>query len=165
MTSEASQLLARLASGIRPVGGPAPSGVGGRAGQSVEGASFADLLQRVERGEINSGLPVQVHEGAGVKLSEAELDALGKAADLAQAAGAQVVLVMMNGRGLVLDVGARTVTGVADLAAGHVQTGIDSVMQLGNIGAAGGGEGTAGWPSASGGSLLDMLGSLRRLAG
>jgi hypothetical protein len=75
------------------------------------GTPFADLLDQARQGALSSGLPVTLAEGAGIELSRDQLDRLAAAADRAEGQGAQVAVVMIDGRAIELDVTLRTVLG------------------------------------------------------
>jgi len=78
---------------------------------SIETSGFEELLLLASSGEIGSGRPVQVPPSAGVDppLDDAQIERLGAAADRAEAAGSRRSLVLLDGRGLVLDVAGRRV--------------------------------------------------------
>jgi hypothetical protein len=111
MNVHAGDLLQQLAAGIRPDGG----------GQSVQlrlptGATpFADVLGRVQSGEVASGLPVTLSPGADVQLDAAQLERLGSIVDQAEAQGASQLVAMIDGTPVTVDVAAREVTGVASV--------------------------------------------------
>ncbi len=162
MSQNEGELLRALASGVRSRGVAAGSArASERAASSSEGVDFQRLLERARAGDVSSGLPVTIARGADVQLSEDQLKKVAAAADLAQASGASRALVMIDGKALKLDVGVRSITGVADLASGKPVTGVDAVIQIPS------GEGavpTISTPLASGSpnlnaSLLKALGS------
>lgn len=131
MNPSDAELLRSLASGVRRPGlASATPSHRGLDAREVEGASFQTLLEQARAGRVSSGLPVTIARGAGVELSDKQLEQVAAAADLAQASGAARALVMIEGKALKLDVGVRSITGVADLSAGKVVTGIDAVIQV-----------------------------------
>lgn len=147
--TDGPNLLQKLASGVRPAGPERPA----RSLLESAGNSFADLLAKATDGQISSGLPVSIAQGAGVDLSAEQLARVGSAADRAQAAGADRAIVLIDGSALKLDVATRTITGPADLSPGATH---------GDIGAlviAAGPATAAGADPASG--LLKALGSTR----
>jgi hypothetical protein len=127
------------------------------AGTQLAGSNFADLLNKASGGLLSSGLQVSVAKDANVDLSQDQLQRLSKAADAAEAQGANRVLVMMDGQAYKLDVGVRQITGKVDMSG--VVTGVDGVVAVPD---------GAGLPAASGlhslskvpnmnASLLDAL--------
>jgi|CXWL01.1.fsa_nt_gi hypothetical protein len=119
---------------LRGLGLPRAGSIGqapallGRA--EIGGASFAELLGKVKAGEISSGLPVVVSKDAGIELTEDQLARLAHAADKAQAAGVTRALVELDGKWVMLDVGVREVTGIAELSEdGAALTGFDGVVK------------------------------------
>ncbi|MEO1128899.1 MAG: hypothetical protein AAFX05_04225 [Planctomycetota bacterium] len=108
MNVHAGDLLQQLAAGIRPDGG-----------QSVQlrlptGATpFADVLGRVQSGELSSGVPVTLSPGTDVQLDAAQLERLASVVDQAEAQGASQLVAMIDGTAVTVDVAARQVTGTA----------------------------------------------------
>lgn len=98
------------------------------------GTAFADLLAKAQRGEVSSGLPVNVDAGVGVTLDAGQLQRLAKAADSAEAAGMHTAAVLIDGLSLVLNVHTRTITRQIDLASSLV-TGIDGIVPVPGDGA------------------------------
>ncbi len=109
MTSDPLQLLKQLEPIVRPAyaGGPGPQPTRG-----LEHEQFDELLARARQGTIESGRTVSAGLlQAGEPLSRGQLSRLSAAADLAEASGAERAMLLMDGRGLILDVAARTLTG------------------------------------------------------
>lgn len=119
-------LLKSLGSGVLP------PGVESRIskGTSLDRLGFAELLSKARAGGIESGLNVTVASGAGVTLSDDQLERLSKAADLAESQGATQAVVFIDGKTLRLDVTSRTVLGEVDLSAGGVVTELDAVISI-----------------------------------
>lgn len=109
---------------------------GGAAGATESDAPFAGLLEAA-RG-ASGPRQVTVASDAGVSLSSAEMSRVAGAVDAAEAEGASVALVLLDGRALKVDVSLREVVGEVDLSKGAV-AGIDAVVS-----ATGAGEGAAG---------------------
>jgi len=109
MAIDPIQLLKKLEPAVRPAS--APSAAPGPEAP-LEQRSFDDLLALVSTGSLHSGRPVTVAGGARLKesLDGSQLDRLTAAADLAEAAGARQAVMLLDGRGLVLDVAARRLT-------------------------------------------------------
>jgi len=126
--------------------------------QSSEGLDFMKLLENAKAGKVSSGLPVKASKNSGLNLSAEQLQRLGTAADLAEAAGASRVLVMMDGMALRLDVGVREVTGAATMQPGQVLTGIDAIVQM-PPGADGSGSGDTGHATGIAPTLVPLAGS------
>lgn len=121
MQAQAADLLKVLGSGVRP-GAGAPT--------APAAAGFAELLEQARAGQLETGLPVSVAQGAGLSLSPGQLDGLAKAVDRAHAEGATRIVVLMDGMSLDVDVLGRRVLGAADLSGGRVLTGIDGLVRL-----------------------------------
>ena len=98
------------------------------AGTQLAGSNFAELLNKASGGLLSSGLQVSVAKDANVDLSQDQLQRLSKAADAAEAQGANRVLVMMDGQAYKLDVGVRQITGKVDMSG--VVTGVDGVIAV-----------------------------------
>jgi len=126
MAIDPIQLLKKLEPAVRPAS--APSTAGGPEAP-LEQRSFDDLLSLVSTGSLHSGRPVTVAGSAGLKesLDGSQLDRLTAAADIAEAAGARQAVMLLDGRGLVLDVAARRLT---------AEVGPDPARPLMNIDAA-----------------------------
>ncbi len=132
MNNDSLDLLRRLggggASAAQAAARVGPIQKGGEAGQvrTPGGASFADLLKKAGGGELASGLPVTVDDGAA-ELSDEQLERVGRAADRAEAEGFTTAIVHIDGHQIILDVGARRVTGRVD-ADNPVARNIDGVV-------------------------------------
>ena len=117
MTSDPTFLLRQLSPAVLPAavaaGAPRPP---------IEGQAFDELLRQARAGAIASGRDLAVAYRPAEALTRGELDRLAAAADLAEASGAQRALLLLDGRGLLLDVGARTLTG--ELSGGAVNVDI-----------------------------------------
>ncbi len=107
MTSDSAYLLKRLEPAVRP---PFASRVTAPPAAPLEGQSFDELLTLAAKGSLSSGRQVQSGFDPARELSPSELARLSKAADLAEASGARRALLLMEGRGLVLDVASRLLT-------------------------------------------------------
>jgi hypothetical protein len=145
MSDPSAAMLRALGSGIVPAGAERP------APALRERAHFGELLAKAQSGELSSGAPVRVMSGAGVKLTGSQLSRLSAAADQAEAAGAARALVLIDGMVLTMDVGVRTITGVADLSRTQVAGDVDAVITV----APEDGAVAAAMPPSS--SLLKML--------
>lgn len=129
MSTPESDMLRMLGGASRPAGLTGPAGAFGEIKGSVA-ADFASMLQRARRGEVASGLEIQVGKGVEVELSESQREQLASLADRAEAAGVIRLLVVMDGRTLTIDIGSRTVTAVGEASNGPIATGIDGVAFL-----------------------------------
>ena len=108
MVIDPIQLLRKLEPAVRPPGVPGAAGAG-RA--PFEAQSFDELLSIVSTGSLRSGRPVTVDPDAKIDtLDAAQLDRLANAADAAEASGSRRAVLLVDGRGLVLDVAARTLS-------------------------------------------------------
>lgn len=123
MTSQGTDMLKMLGAGVRPVGPAAPA-----QPASPESADFAELLRQVREGEIASGRPVKVPGDLGIELTKDQMQRLAEAADRAEAAGAESVVVMIDGHLLHLDVQSRQVLRSVELRQGEVLSDIDAVV-------------------------------------
>jgi len=112
MVINPNQLLKRLEPSVRPAfldgRDPAP-----RA--PFETHEFDQMLALVSRGKVQ-GRPVEIGFEIEPEPDEPEQQRLAAAADLAEAAGVRSAVLLLDGRGLLLDVGSRTLT--AELASG-----------------------------------------------
>lgn len=112
MVINPNHLLKRLEPSVRP------SYVGGgedRPRLPLESQDFNEMLALVSRGKVK-GRPVEIGFEMNPLPDEQEQQRLSAAADMAEAAGANTAMLLLNGRGLLLDVGDRTLT--AELSAG-----------------------------------------------
>jgi hypothetical protein len=96
----------------------------------LEGQRFGDLLRLVCRGELRSDRPVVVTFQASPPVSAEQHDRLAAATDLAQGHGAAAALLLIDGRGLLLDVDRRALT--AELAGGSSPriVDVDAVVEV-----------------------------------
>ena len=88
-----ADLLRVLGSAIRPDGAAAV-----RAPEDTP--VFESLLQQARSGSLETGLPVSIATGAGVELTQPQLDALGRLVDRAHAEGATRMAVLVDGKAL-----------------------------------------------------------------
>ena len=104
MTSDSLQLLKQLAPPVPPAyaGGPAAPGT-----PPLEHQQFDALLARAAQGLIESGRPVTTKLESSAPLDESQMRRLASAADRAEALGARRALMLIDGRGFVLDVSNR----------------------------------------------------------
>lgn len=123
MTGSPLDLLRLLGSGLSALGGRSRS-----AKVSIDGSSFADLLEQAKAGQVQSGIPIRTADGVDLKLTPQQLDRLALAADRAEAQGAARALVMLDGTAIKLDVATRTITGTVDLSQSLVLSGFDTVI-------------------------------------
>lgn len=106
MAIRPGQLLKRLEPPVRPVATGAVT-----AGRPpFELMAFDEMLTLVSRGEIRSDRPVIIDGSIDMPIETSQLTRLASAADLAESEGAQRAVMLMDGRSLVMDVAARTVT-------------------------------------------------------
>jgi len=100
--------------------------------QTVEGATFAELLDQAKAGEISSDLDISVAQDAGLDLTEDQLARLAVAADQAQARGASKAVVLIDGMALSLDVAGRRVTGTVSINQTGIYDGFDTIINAGD---------------------------------
>ncbi len=113
MTLDPSQLLRQLEPVIRPVLGSstfAPTRPG------LADQSFQQLLTLASQGAIESGRQVQLAFEPKQSLDDEQIARLSTAADRAEAFGAKRAMMLIDGRGLLLDVEQRTLH--AELSSG-----------------------------------------------
>lgn len=105
MTGKPFQLLRRLEPPVRPTyAGDTARRVTG----PIEEQSFDQMLALVADGSVRSERPVVLAFSPDEELTEEQFARLGAAADVADAHGAERALLLLDGRGLVLDVRDRT---------------------------------------------------------
>ncbi len=114
------ELLRLAADTPTPVSGAALAG----------GPAFAEVLSRARAGEIASGREVTIDPSLDLTLTPEQLRQIGHAADRAEAAGVQRLLVLMDGLALRVDLATRRVTGRAELEAGAVASDLDGVVRI-----------------------------------
>ena len=153
MSVDPASLLRALGSGVRPAAPDAAS-----TARHAEGLSFQQMLDDAASGGISSGLPVRVSRNVGVDLSPAQLSRIARAADRAEAAGAQRAVVLIDGQALEMDVGLRTITGKADLHSTSVLSGVDAVVTVAPDAGEIPGQPPRLAPSLMNASLLKLLG-------
>lgn len=117
MAADSAYLLRRLEPAVRPAFATPPPPQ--RPQPPLEGQSFDELLALTQQGSVRSGRAVRWGGGGGgadpaSPIDEQQLARLSAAADVAEAAGARRALMLIDGRGVVLDVANRTL--VAELA-------------------------------------------------
>jgi hypothetical protein len=125
MTIDPNILLRQLEPAIRPAYAGAPST---RPAAPLEHQPFDELLAKASKGLIASGRPVSARFAAGEPFTGQQLARLSAAADLAEAAGAARALLLMDGRGLVLDVPTRTLAAELSADAASRVTGLDAAV-------------------------------------
>jgi len=92
--------------------------------------NFAGLLESARKGDVQTGLPVEIVNGADVTLSQETLDKIAAIVDRAHAAGATRIVVLDGEQALDVDVLSRRVLGKVNLHDGHIMTEIDGVARL-----------------------------------
>ena len=127
MVLDPQALLRRLEPAVRR-GGPAP------AIQRVPGiaeAGFGDLLTMVASGRIRSDRAVMVAPDAVLDppLDESQLERLAAAADEAEAAGSRRAIMLLDGRGIVMDLASRRIDAEARPGSGPL-TDIDAAVAV-----------------------------------
>ena len=133
MSSEAN-LLRMLEPSVRPIGSPSPSV---RPRPSVEGQSFADLLDHASRSPQPEAMTVSPEAsdrlaGLGITLGESQLRGIGEATDRAHDRGARETLIMLDELNVVVDVASRPIISAVDRTAlqNDVLTNIDSAVSV-----------------------------------
>ncbi len=123
MTLNPLDLLRQLASGILPDAAPTPQ-------PSIDQLGFAELLSRVQGGDIASNQPVDIAPGAKIELTPDQLKRLGVALDAAEAAGHDRVLALIDGQALTIDVQSRMVMESHSPADARMLTDLDAVISV-----------------------------------
>jgi hypothetical protein len=110
VTIDASNLLRKLEPPVRPLSAPAPIG-GVRV--PLEEQGFGEMLALVASGAIHSDRPLEIADGADLTapIDDDDLARLAAAADLAESRGARRAVMLLGGRGVVVDVADRRVSG------------------------------------------------------
>ncbi len=105
MNADPTQLLRQLEPIVRPAYAAGPAI---RPQAPLEHQSFDELLALAAQGGLESGRPVSVAFEPTDEITSRQLDRLSAAADVAEAGGARNALLLVDGRGLVLEVASRT---------------------------------------------------------
>ena len=153
MTPAAGALLSLLGSGVGLI-----QQITGTNKPPVEGASFQDLLGRLERGTLRAGEPIRLGSDTKLELSHDQLERLGEAAATLESSGATRAIIMLDGMAIEYDVPSRTVIGETDAAGGKAVTGIDALIHARRAGEDGPRITTPGFGHPSSASLLKALG-------
>ncbi len=125
MTIDPNILLRQLEPAVRPAYAGAPST---RPAAPLEHQPFDELLARASKGLIASGRPVSARFATAEPFTGEQLARLSAAADLAETAGATTALLLMDGRGLVLDVSTRTLAAELSADASSRVTDLDAAV-------------------------------------
>lgn len=124
----------------------APSGA---TPAQLEQADFQALLERAQRGELSSGREVVGADDLGLDASA--LERVGRALDLAEAAGASTAAVVVDGRVFEADVAGRELVG--EVSPGSPLS-VDRLIVADGLGGDAA-DGSGGWSGTGG--LLDRL--------
>ena len=111
MATDPIQLLRRLEPAVRPAGAPNP---GLRAATPFERRSFQELLTLVADGRVRSDRPVRLDFDPPDPPTPEQLERLAAGGDLAAAAGAEIALMLIDGRAFVMDVPGRALVGALE---------------------------------------------------
>lgn len=84
----------------------------------------------VASGDVRSDRPVELGFSPGDELSEEQMERLAAATDLAQRRGARRAVMLIDGRGLVMDVAGRRIETELDSGAGMIIEGIDAAVYV-----------------------------------
>jgi len=127
--NHASDMLRMLEPGVRPVGSP---GRAAAPASPVERQSFEQMLRTAQRGRpiVFSAHAQERLRESGTSFDAAEIEAIAEAAARAEAKGGRDALMLMEGRGLIVNLPNRTVVTVLDEArmSEGVVTQIDSAV-------------------------------------
>lgn len=125
MNLDARQLLRRLEPAVRPAG----VGVAGTGRAPLDRAGFDDLLARAAGGEFASGRPVD-QGSLDEPLDESFRERLAHVADAAETAGFETVLVVVEDRPLILEVGDRRLAAELGPVDGDALRPVDAAVRL-----------------------------------
>ncbi len=123
MTPAAGSLLGLLGSGVNLLARAV------NPQQSIEGASFDDLLAQARSGTLRAGQPIRLGSDSSVELTPDQLERLGEAAATLEKAGANRAVILLDGMAIEYDVMSRTVMGEVDLDSPEATTGIDAFVR------------------------------------
>jgi len=128
MSIDAARLLKKLEPPVRPVGNYAVS----TPSRPLEQQGFDELLALVSTGGVRSdrGVTVLDDELLSDPLTEPQLERLASAADLAESSGAERAVMLLDGRGLVMDIGPRLVTGELSMDPQHRLADLDAAVYV-----------------------------------
>jgi hypothetical protein len=114
---------------VHRIGGVGHAGSASAMTPSRAGAlPFSQLLEQAKAGAMDSGRPVTLGQGVHADLTEDQMKRVAAALDRAEAAGAAVAVVLVDGAALTVDVLKREVTAAAQASPQQVLTGIDAVV-------------------------------------
>ncbi len=129
MTADPAQLLRQLEPAVRPA---FASGPAARPRTPLEHQRFDELLAQAAQGSVRSGRGVGYAYPVAEQLDDAQTARLATAADLAEASGAQQALMLIDGRGMVLDVPNRLLTGELSAHGSSRLVKIDAAVYVAN---------------------------------
>ncbi|MHC4416009.1 MAG: hypothetical protein ACYS0G_12065 [Planctomycetota bacterium] len=112
-------LLKQLEPAVRPAYAAAPVA---RPQAPLEQTRFEELLAQASRGLVKSDRSVVHSMPVAPTLDQPQMARLASAADLAEASGARRALMLIDGRGLILDVSSRALTAELSSASALVDT-------------------------------------------
>ena len=127
--SHEANLMRMLEPAVRPSGTPAPPAT--KPNAPIEDKSFQTLLDEQSTQPLRlSGHAQQRLEQSNIQLDDAQLQALGQAADKAEAKGSKDALFLMQQLGLIVNIPNRTVLTILspDRMKDGVVTQIDSTV-------------------------------------
>ncbi len=125
MATDSLQLLKHLEPAVRPAYAP-PDAT--RGGTPVEHQRFDELLEAARKGALQSGRMVTLGFRPPRQLGIEQMERLASAADLAEASGARRALIMIEGRGFLLDVPRRVVSGELSTGAASRIVAVDAAV-------------------------------------
>jgi hypothetical protein len=128
MNTSSAQLLKQLEPAVRP--GIAPAARSVRPGAPFEAQGFDQLLALAKQGQIHSGRQIETAFEPSPPLSAAQLERLASAADQAEAGGAKRALMLIDGRGFVMDVASRTLVSELNSDANAAVLDIDAAIHV-----------------------------------
>jgi hypothetical protein len=128
MATSSAQLLRLLEPSVRPAFGQ--TGPASRGTAPLDQQSFAQLLGAASNGQIHSGRQVEMACEPTPPLSASQMERLASAGDVAEAAGARTAMMLIDGRGFVMDVQNRTITAEMSSTASSRMAPVDLAMHV-----------------------------------
>lgn len=129
MNTNATKLLRKLEPAVRPTAAGAARNFAPRA--PIDALDFDSLLSLVAHGDYSSGRRVQCDCELSDPLDDEQLERLAIAGDMADAAGAQRAVMVIDGRAMIMNVAARVIdTEISAPGSAKVFSEIDAAINV-----------------------------------